>query len=253
MKAIDLNADLGEGFGRWTLEDDEALLASVSSCSIACGFHAGDPEIMRRCVRLAREKGVAVGAHPGLPDLAGFGRRTMSLTPLEVENLVLYQVGALEAMAKAEGAAVRHVKPHGALHAMAVADRAVAEAIVKAVGAIGKELRLFAPPGSALLRAAEAAGVPVVAEGFADREYDPDGRLAPRSRPGSVVLDARLVVDRAVRMARESVVVASGGETIPMAVGTICTHGDTPGAVEILRLVRDGLERAGIAVRPPGE
>jgi UPF0271 protein len=253
MMAIDLNADLGEGFGRWTLEDEAALMESVSSCNIACGFHAGDPGIMRRCVRLAREKGVAIGAHPGLPDLAGFGRRTMGVTPREVEDLVLYQVGALAAMARAEGAAVQHVKPHGALHAMAVADVAIAGGVVNAVRAFGARLLLFAPPGSALSRAAEAAGVPVVAEGFADREYDGDGRLAPRSRPGAVIVDVPLVVHRAVRMAREGVVVASGGETIPMAVGTICTHGDTPGAAEIVRLVRDGLERAGVAVRPPGE
>jgi UPF0271 protein len=253
MNAIDLNADLGEGFGRWALQDDEALMASISSCNIACGFHAGDPGIMRRCVRLAKDRGVAIGAHPGLPDLAGFGRRTMSVTPAEVEDLVLYQVGALEAMARSEGTAVRHVKPHGALHAMAVADRAIADAVVRGVGASGQGLRLFAPPGSMLFQAAEAAGVPVIAEGFADREYDADGRLAPRSRSGAVIHDAPLVVQRAVRMAREGVVVTSGGETIPMAVGTICTHGDTPGAPEILRLVREGLEHAGVAVRAPGE
>jgi UPF0271 protein len=253
MSAIDLNADLGEGFGRWTLQDDEALMGSISSCNIACGFHAGDPGLMRRCVRLARDLGVGIGAHPGLPDLAGFGRRAMSVTPLEVETLVLYQVGALQAIAGAERASVRHVKPHGALHAMAVADRAIADAVVRAVGACGKALRLFAPPGSALFEAGEAAGLPVIGEGFADREYDPDGRLAPRSRPGAVIDDAPIVVRRAVRMAREGVVVASGGETIPMPVATICTHGDTPGAAEIVRLVRQGLERAGITVRAASE
>jgi UPF0271 protein len=253
MMAIDLNADLGEGFGRWTLEDEEALMASVSSCNVACGFHAGDPGIMRRCVRLARDRRVAIGAHPGLPDLAGFGRRTMGVTPQEVEDLVVYQVGALEGIARAEGVAVRHVKPHGALHGMAVADMATAEAVVRAVQAFGPRLLLFAPPGSALSMAAEAAGVKVIPEGFADREYDPDGRLAPRSRPGAVILDAPLVVHRAVRMAREGVVVASGGQTIPMAVGTICTHGDTPGAAAMVRLVRAGLERAGVAVRPASE
>lgn len=247
--SIDLNCDLGESFGRWTLGQDAELMESISSCNVACGFHAGDPDVMRRTVRLAKENGIAIGAHPGLPDLVGFGRRTMSVTPQEVEALVLYQVGALAAIARAEGATLRHVKAHGALYNMAIRDRPLADAIARAVAAFDSSLLLFGLPGSELLRAGEAAGLPVAAEGFADRAYEPDGSLTPRSLPDAVIHDPDAVVARAVLMAREGVVVARNGDEVPMRVATICTHGDTPGSHLLTRRLREGLAQQGIKVR----
>jgi UPF0271 protein len=187
-----------------------------------------------------------------LPDLVGFGRRTMKVMPAEVEDFVLYQIGALEAIARAEGVKLQHVKPHGALYNMAIRDRALAEAIARAVAAFDRSLLLFGLPGTELLRAGEAAGLPVAAEGFADRAYEPDGSLTPRSQPGAVMHDAADIVARAVRMVREGVVNARDGEEIPMRVATICLHGDTPGSHELTRRLREGLEQAGIKVRAAG-
>lgn len=252
MPSIDLNSDLGESFGRWTLGHDAELMASITSCNIACGYHAGDPEVMRRTVRLAREHGVAIGAHPGLPDLVGFGRRAMSVTAAEVENLVLYQVGALAAIAHAEGTRLQHVKPHGALYNMAIKDRGLADGIARAVASFDPSLLLFGLPGTELLRAGDAAGLPLAAEGFADRNYEADGSLTPRTEPDAVIHDAAAVVTRAVQMAREGVVISRDGEEVPMRVATICTHGDTPGSHMLARRIRDGLERAGIKVRAVG-
>ena len=252
MPTIDLNSDLGESFGRWTLGHDAELMASITSCNIACGYHAGDPEVMRRTVRLAREHGVAIGAHPGLPDLVGFGRRAMSVTAAEVENLVLYQVGALAAIARAEGTRLQHVKPHGALYNMAIRDRGLADGIARAVASFDPSLLLFGLPGTELLRAGDAAGLPLAAEGFADRNYEADGSLTPRTEPDAVIHDAAAVVTRAVQMAREGVVISRDGEEVPMRVATICTHGDTPGSHTLARRIRDGLERAGIKVRAVG-
>ena len=201
---------------------------------------------MRRTVRLARDHGVAIGAHPGLPDLVGFGRRTMSVTAAEVEDFVLYQIGALAAIAKAEGVTLQHVKPHGALYNMAIKDRGLADGIARAVASFDPRLLLFGLPGTELLRAAEAAGLPLAAEGFADRSYEADGSLTSRSQPNAVIHDAAEVVTRAVRMAREGVVVARDGEEVPMRVATICIHGDTPGSHALARRIRAGLERAGI-------
>lgn len=247
---IDLNADLGESFGRWTLGNDAEMMQSISSANVACGFHAGDPGVMRETVRLAKAHGVAVGAHPGFPDLVGFGRRNMAATPREVEDFVIYQVGALAGIAAAEGVRLQHVKAHGALYNMAVRDRALADAIARAVAAIDKSLILLGLPKSELLRAAQAAGLPVAAEGFADRSYEPDGSLTPRDREGAVIHDPSAVVRRAVRMARDEVVTATNGEDIQMYVRTICTHGDTPGSHELTRLLRAGLERDGVKVAP---
>ena len=252
MPTIDLNSDLGESFGRWTLGHDAELMASITSCNIACGYHAGDPEVMRRTVRLAREHGVAIGAHPGLPDLVGFGRRAMSVTAADVENLVLYQVGALAAIARAEGTRLQHVKPHGALYNMAIKDRGLADGIARAVASFDPSLLLFGLPGTELLRAGDAAGLPLAAEGFADRNYEADGSLTPRTEPDAVIHDAAAVVTRAVQMAREGVVISRDGEEVPMRVATICTHGDTPGSHTLARRIRDGLERAGIKVRAVG-
>jgi UPF0271 protein len=248
---IDLNSDLGESFGRWTLGNDVELMKSISSANVACGYHAGDPVVMRDTVRMARDHGVAVGAHPGLPDLAGFGRRNMAVTANEVENLVLYQIGALAAIAAAEQVQLHHVKVHGALYNMAVKDRTLADAIAAAVSAINRRLSLFALPGTELARAAEAAGLSVAREGFADRAYEPDGSLTPRSRPGSVIHSAEEVIGRAIRMARDGVVRAVNGSDIPMRIDTLCTHGDTPGSHELTRLLRAGLEAEGISVRAP--
>lgn len=249
---IDLNSDLGESFGRWTLGDDGDLIKSITSANVACGYHAGDPAVMRATVRMARAAGVAVGAHPGLPDLAGFGRRDMAVAPREVEDLVLYQIGALAAIAAAEGARLQHVKAHGALYNMAVRDAAIAAAISRAVASFDASLILLGLPGSELLRAGEAAGLRVAAEGFADRAYEPDGSLTPRARPGAVISDPGEVVSRAVRMAREGVVKAIDGVDLPMRVETICTHGDTPGSNDLTRQIRAALDQSGISVRPLG-
>jgi UPF0271 protein len=245
---IDLNSDLGESFGPWPMGQDGALMDSITSANVACGFHAGDPGVMRATIALAREKGVAIGAHPGFQDLVGFGRREIKASPSEVEDLVLYQVSALAGMAAAQGAALQHVKAHGALYNMACRDRALADAIARAVAAFDRSLILFGLPGSELLRAGEAAGLAVAAEVFADRAYDPDGSLTARSKPGSVIHDTRKVVERAIKMVRDQKVIAVDGSTIALRADTICLHGDTPGAADHARAVRAGLEHAGIKI-----
>jgi 5-oxoprolinase (ATP-hydrolysing) subunit A len=247
---VDLNADLGESFGRWTLGEDEAVMRHVTSVSLACGFHAGDPGVMRAAVAMARDHGLAVGAHPGLPDLAGFGRRRMAVSPREVENLVLYQVGALAAIAAAEGLRLCHVKPHGALYGMAAEDPALAAAVARAVAAFDAGLVILGPPDSELTRAAVAAGLAAGREGFADRAYEPDGSLSPRSRPGAVLEDVRAIVERAVGMVRDGRVIAADGAPLAIRVDTLCIHGDAPGAAELGRRLRQGLEQAGVRVRP---
>jgi UPF0271 protein len=249
---IDLNSDIGESFGRWTLGNDAEVMRSITSANIACGYHAGDPGVMRETVRMAKAAGVAIGAHPGFPDLAGFGRRNMSATPSEVEDFLLYQIGALAGIAAAEGVRLQHVKAHGALYNMAVRDRPLSEAIARAVVAFDRALILFALPGSQLVRAAEAAGLRVAVEGFADRAYEADGSLTPRDRDGAVIDDVEQVVARAVRMASDGAVTSIDGRQIPMRVHTICTHGDTPRSHELTRALREGLERAGLAIRPVG-
>jgi 5-oxoprolinase (ATP-hydrolysing) subunit A len=256
MATIDLNCDVGESFGAFTIGADADMMSSITSASVACGFHAGDPAVMRQTVRLARDAGVAVGAHPGLPDLAGFGRREMRVSPQEVEDMVLYQVGALGAIAASEGVRLQHVKAHGALYNMAARDRGLAEALTRAVRACDPALVLFGLAGSEMLRAGAAAGLAVAAEGFADRAYEPDGSLMSRSRPDAIVHDVGSVVRRGVRMAAEGKVVTTDGTEIALRVDTICIHGDTPGALELVRAVRSGLERAGVIVArvsgPPG-
>ena len=252
MPSIDLNADLGESFGRWSLGNDAEVMRSITSANVACGFHAGDPGVMRETVRRAKAAGVAIGAHPGFPDLVGFGRRNMAATPREVEDFVIYQVAALAGIAAAEGVRLQHVKVHGALYNMAVRDSGLATAIARAVALLDRTMILFGLPGTELLHAGEAAGLKVAAEGFADRAYEPDGSLTPRDRAGAVLHERREVVQRAVRMAQEGVVTATNGRDIPMRVDTICTHGDTPGSHELTRELRDALERAGVSVRAVG-
>lgn len=250
---IDLNSDLGESFGPWPMGDDAALMASISSANVACGFHAGDPGAMRATVALAKASGVAVGAHPGFPDLVGFGRREMQATPQEVEDFVVYQVAALAGIAAAQGVRLQHVKAHGALYNMACRDRALAGAIARAVAAIDKNLILFGLPDSELIKAGQQAGLPVAAEVFADRAYEADGSLASRQKAGSVIHDQATVVARAIRMVQDQRVVALDGSEIALEADTICLHGDTPGAVQLARAVRAGLEAAGVQVRRLGQ
>jgi 5-oxoprolinase (ATP-hydrolysing) subunit A len=247
--SIDLNSDVGESFGAYRLGDDAEVLRSVTSANVACGFHAGDPAVMRATVRLARDAGVAVGAHPGFPDLVGFGRRDLNASPREVEDLVLYQIGALAAIARSEGIALAHVKPHGALYNMAARDRKMADAIARAIRSFDPGLVLFALPGTQLLEAGRAASLQVAAEGFADRAYAPDGSLASRSLPGAVIHDADEVVRRSLRMVRDGEVVATDGSVLAFRVDTLCVHGDTAGAASLTRLLREGLERGGVAIR----
>jgi UPF0271 protein len=229
---------------------DEALMASITSANIACGFHAGDPSVMRRTVALARQHQVAIGAHPAFPDLVGFGRREMQASPREVEDFVLYQISALAGIAAAEGMRLQHVKAHGALYNQACRDRSLADAIARAVRSFDRQLILLGLPASELLRAGEAAGLRVAAEVFADRAYEPDGSLASRRNAGAVIDDVDAVVRRAIAMVRDGRVVATDGSTIRLTAHTICLHGDTHGAGALARAVRAGLEAADVGVVP---
>ncbi len=249
---IDLNCDIGESFGRYTLGDDAAMLDVVTSANVACGLHASDPSVMQATVALAAQKGVAVGAHPGYPDLQGFGRRVMALTPSEIEATVLYQIGALAGFARAAGAPLVHVKPHGALYNVAARDLAVAEAIARAVAAFDPKLIVVALPDSALLYAARTAGLRVACEGFADRAYCEDGSLVPRTEPGAVIHVPALATARAIRMVTQGEVEAITGKVVPLRIDTLCIHGDTPGAVAIAAALRAALEAAGVVVAPLG-
>jgi UPF0271 protein len=250
---VDLNSDVGESFGAYTIGHDAAVLASVTSANVACGFHAGDPGVMRATVAIARQHGVAVGAHPGFPDLVGFGRRELQATPREVEDFVVYQVGALAAVAAVQGVRLQHVKPHGALFNMAVRDASLADAIARGTAAVYRSLIFFGLPGSELIRAGERAGLRTACEVFADRAYEPAGTLVSRRRPDAIVHDPEAVVARVVRMAAERTVVAVDGTVVPLEVDTICVHGDTPGAAHLAARIRQALEAAGVRVKPIGE
>ncbi|MEU4803474.1 5-oxoprolinase subunit PxpA [Actinosynnema sp. NPDC023587] len=243
----DLNSDLGEGFGIWRLGDDNALLDVVTSANVACGFHAGDPSTMRRVCARAAERGVAVGAQVSYRDLAGFGRRFIDADPTELADEVLYQIGALEACARAAGTKVSYVKPHGALYNATVHHDRQAEAIVNGVQAFG-ELPVLGLPGSRLLHHASRAGLRAVREAFADRAYTPEGTLVPRTQPGAVLTDTQAVLEQVLRLARHGELVAITGEVIATEVDSICLHGDTPGAVEHARSVRRALTDAGVTV-----
>jgi 5-oxoprolinase (ATP-hydrolysing) subunit A len=245
---LDLNSDLGEGYGRWALGDDAALLEVVTSANVACGFHAGDPATIDRTVRTAVERGVAVGAQVSYPDLVGFGRREIDVPPGDLTADVLYQIGALEAFARAAGSRVRYVKPHGALYNRIARDPVQAAAVVEAIRRYDPSLPLLTLPGSAAMQAAQEAGIPAVGEGFADRAYTSEGRLVSRREPGSVLHDPGQVAARAVVMATEGRVETAGGEEVAVQVRSICVHGDTPGAVGLARAVRSALEEAGVTV-----
>jgi len=249
---IDINSDLGESFGAYSIGHDVGLMKAITSANIAAGFHAGDPSVLRETIRLAKTNGVAVGAHPGFPDLVGFGRRELNVTPKEAEDMVLYQIAAVAGVAAAEGVRVQHVKPHGALFNMAVRNAELSAAIARAVAAFDRALILFGLPGSEILSAGTAAGLRVAAEVFADRAYEPDGSLASRRKPGSVIHDADAVVARAVRMVKDGTVVAIDGTTVNLDADTICVHGDTPGSDALAAKIRAGLEAAGVSVRAIG-
>jgi UPF0271 protein len=249
MIALDLNSDLGESFGRWMLGDDEAMLGLVTSANVACGFHAGDPTTLRRTCTAATERGVVVGAQVGYNDLAGFGRRFVDVTPHELADDVVYQIGALDGMCRVAGTAVRYVKPHGALYNAIVHHEEQAAAVVAAIRAYSPELPVLGLPGSAFLRAAEQAGLRTVREFFVDRGYTAAGTLVPRSAPGALLHDPAEVTARVLRLVTEGVVKAVDGSDVAVAADSACVHGDSPGAVEMARAVRDGLARAGVTVR----
>ncbi|MEU0587165.1 5-oxoprolinase subunit PxpA [Streptomyces sp. NPDC006132] len=248
MTSIDLNADLGEGFGRWRLTDDEQLLSVVTSANVACGFHAGDAVTMRRVSALAAERGVRIGAQVSYRDLAGFGRRAMDVPPAELAAEVAYQIGALEVFARAAGARVAYVKPHGALYNRVVHDAEQAAAVVDGVLLADGTLPVLGLPGSRLLELAAKAGLPVVTEAFADRAYTDAGTLVPRSQEGAVVTDPEAVVERSLGLARSGEVVSRSGTRIEVRARSLCLHGDTPGAVDLARRVRERLESSGVRV-----
>jgi UPF0271 protein len=247
---IDLNADLGEAFGAYAMGADEAVLVYVTSANVACGFHAGDPTVIDRTVARAVRAGVAVGAHPSHFDLRGFGRREIAADPAEVEADVLYQVGAVAAFARAHGAHLTHVKPHGALYSQAARDEPLARAIARGVARFGRDLALVGLAGSpAMRRAAEAEGLRFAAEAFADRAYDAEGRLVPRSRPGALITDPASAAAKALRIVRHHVVTSIDGAEVPMRADTLCLHGDNPHVLAIARAVRETLEGAGVNVQ----
>ncbi|RZQ63368.1 LamB/YcsF family protein [Amycolatopsis suaedae] len=245
---MDLNSDLGEGFGAWKMGDDDAMLDIVTSANVACGFHAGDPSVMRRVCERAAERGVVIGAHVAYRDLAGFGRRAMDVAPDDLADDVLYQIGALEAFARAAGTRVRYVKPHGALYNTAAVDAEQAAAVVEAIRRFDAGLALLCPPGSEMARKATEAGIASYAEAFADRAYTADGLLVSRKLPGAVLHDAGEVAGRAVTMATTGTVVAQDGTDLKLDPDSLCVHGDTPGAVELAERIRQGLRDAGVHI-----
>lgn len=250
---IDLNCDMGESFGAYTLGMDEAIIASISSANIACGFHAGDPQVMSHTVKLAVERGVAVGAHPGFPDLMGFGRRNMECKEAEIEAYLIYQIGALQAFCKAHGARLCHVKPHGALYNMAVGNEPMVRSIARAIASVDSSLFMVTLAGAKADRMAAIAaesGVTCRFEAFPDRAYTPDGALVSRRLPGAVIHDPEIAAERAVRMAIDGVVAASDGTLVPLEVHTLCVHGDNPNGVALAANIRHSLEVAGVDVRP---
>ncbi|HTF79796.1 MAG TPA: 5-oxoprolinase subunit PxpA [Bradyrhizobium sp.] len=251
MMTIDLNCDLGEGFGAWEMGNDAAMIDLATSVNIACGFHAGDSDTMRKTVELAKARGVSIGAHPGYRDLHGFGRRPFpGMKASEIENLVAYQIGALQAIATMAGHKVTHVKAHGALSNVACEDDMTARAIASAIKAVDPDLIFVVLANSRLVQAGEAANLPMVHEVFADRAYEDDGSLVSRRKPGAVLHDAKQIAQRVVRMVQDGAVVSVTGKVIKMRTDTVCIHGDTPGAVDIARGVRQALKDGGIEVAP---
>jgi len=250
LPVIDLNCDLGEGFGAWTMGDDDALLEIATSANVACGFHAGDPGTMRRVCHRAAQLGAAIGAHVGYRDLAGFGRRAMAVAPEDLTDEIVYQIGALDGFARLAGRRVGYVKAHGALYNAAADDSATAAALAEAVYRYDPRLAVLGLAGSPGLRIAEERGLTVVAEAFADRAYTSDGRLAPRSQPGAVIHDADQIVERCLGMVMDGEVQSIDGEVLQVRPQSVCVHGDTPGAVLIAGRVREALSAAGVQLLP---
>ena len=249
--SIDLNCDLGEGFGRYTMGDDAAMLEIVTSVNVACGFHAGDPDIMAERAAQTLEKGIVLGAHPSFDDLRGFGRRRIRGIPAsELRNLIIYQVGALQGLARSVGQKVSHVRAHGALGNMTDEDREMADMLAGAVADIDSELALMTMAGCAADRAAEALGLKVARQAFADRAYNDDGSLVPRTEPGAVLDDAEAAVERVIRLADEGVIESVNGKHLRLDPRIVCVHGDTPAAVKMAEHIRTALENRGIAVKP---
>ncbi|MEQ8817770.1 MAG: 5-oxoprolinase subunit PxpA [Thalassobaculum sp.] len=249
-RKVNLNADMAEGFGAYDIGNDTALLDIVTSANVACGFHAGDPNVMDRVCKQAKAKGVSIGAHPGFNDLWGFGRRAIPMPAGDVERMVIYQIGALQGIAAANGMKVTHMKTHGALGNMAAVDPELAAAVVRGTKAVDPSLILLVPTGSELLKAAEKAGMTYASEVFADRTYTDDGELTPRRLPNAMVHDPAEAVERVLRMVEDQEVVSTSGKRIPAGVHSICVHGDGPTAVEVATAVRRGLEAAGVSVVP---
>ena len=250
MKTIDLNCDMGESYGAWKMGNDAEVMRYITSANIACGFHGGDPATIRKTVALALERGVAIGAHPSLPDRQGFGRRVMQIKPQEMYDLVVYQAGAVEAFARAAGARLHHVKCHGALYNMAATDEALSEAMVRAVKDLGGTM-LYALSGSKTHETAKTAGVRVAGEVFADRGYADDGTLAPRDLPGGLIEDPAQAVKQALAMIEQGYVTSLSGRRVPVAADTLCLHGDQPGAVAFARALRQAFSEKGISIAAP--
>ena len=250
-RTVDLNSDLGESFGAWSMGDDAAMLDIVTTANLACGFHGGDPLVMWRACELAKAKGVAIGAHPSFFDIWGFGRRPIQgERPADIEKQCIYQIGALRAIAAAVGIPVTHVKPHGSLGNMAAVDEGLAMAVARATQTVDKGLHLMVMPGNCLEKAGLKLGLPLIREVFADRTYDEAGNLTPRSQPGAVIHDAATATARVLAMVQDQAITATTGKRLPARVDTICVHGDNPEAVAMARSIRQALEQAGIAVRP---
>ena len=248
MAKVDLNADLGESFGAYTIGMDAEVLCHITSANVACGFHAGDPIVMQKTLALAKERGAAVGAHPGFPDLQGFGRRNLSISPDEAYAYTVYQVGALAAFAKAQGLSLQHVKPHGAFYNMAAKDAALAEAICRGVKDVDAGLIFLGLAGSEHIRAAEKVGLKAASEVFADRGYREDGTLVPRREAGAMIHDRAVAIARTVRMVTEGVVETVTGKTIAIKADSICVHGDNPDAIGFVKDIRDALTQSGVTV-----
>lgn len=252
MYRVDLNSDLGESFGAYTIGMDEEILKYVSSANIACGWHAGDPMVMERTIALAKKFGTAVGAHPGFPDRMGFGRRNMAVTPAEARAYVKYQLGAFTAFAKSEGMEVQHVKLHGAFYNMAAVDEALAYAVCEAIRDVDSNLILLGLAGSKMIEAAKAIGLPAASEVFADRAYHDDGTLVSRKLPGAVIHEKKEALRRVIRMVKEGVVESVNGTVIPIQADSICVHGDNPSALEFVKLIRETLLAEGVEIRSLG-
>ena len=253
MKRIDINCDMGESFGAYTLGMDGEVIKHISSANIACGYHAGDPQVMDKTVRLAKDNRVAVGAHPGYPDLVGFGRRNMDCTPAEIRDFVIYQISALNGFCRLHGVKMQHVKPHGSLYNMSVGNEAQSRAVAEAIAAVDSSLIwvVLGGAGASMARKiADENGIRIAFEAFPDRTYDPDGKLTSRKRPGAVIEDPGRSAEQAVRMAIDGEIIATDGSRLKMEIHTLCLHGDNPAAVEHARTIRQALEAEGIAVTP---